>query len=266
MKTKTGWIVVLAMLLVGLCFASGSVVADSVNVIKNGSFEDEFIYGVAKYWTAFNNGGLATYTYGPDTWSKTVYDGKYSQLLSIHTRSHGGSNKDRYTGIYQTVDVVPGKRYMFTMYGMARSTEGTEKESNYNYRIEVGFDDMGGTDPWAVTEWVEMPWPEYYRPAPGYMESYAHGVETYSNKLTVFIRCWKKFPTVGQEGDWNIDAVSLVGPRPAGFEATAAAAPAQETSPALPKTGAGDLLPVMGAGLAVTAMALTGRRLFRRRT
>jgi hypothetical protein len=258
------WYSLALVLLVVTLLLAPAVGADSVNLILNGSFEDEYSpQGVSKYWTAFNNGGPISYGYHDDTWSKTVWDGARSQLLEVHTKGMTGSQSNRYSGIYQVVNVVPDARYMFSLYGMIRSTEGTEKESKWNYRVQVGFDYNGGTDPWAVTEWTEMPWPEYPRLSPGYYQSYAHSVVPSTDKLTVFIRVWKKFPTTGQEGDINIDAVSLVGPARAA--APVAAAPAPVKAPLLPNTGAGDMLPLLGLGLAAVAVGLTGARLLRRR-
>lgn len=257
------WRAMLVMALVGL-FASTTVVsADSVNVLKNGSFEDEFVHGVGKYWSAFNNGGLASYTYHDDTWDKVVYDGEHSQLLEMHTKAVGGSDKDRYMGIYQVVDVVPGRKYMFSFYGMVRSTEGSEERSRWNYRVQFGYDYDGGTDPWAVTDWVQMNWPETYRLSPGAIQGYAHGVTPTSDKLTLFIRVWKKFPTVGEEANINIDAVSLLGPAPAGAIAEAPVAAVvedEEEKPIIPKTGAGTILPFIGVGLAAVAIGLNAKR------
>lgn len=250
---------VLSLALLAILAFSVPVSADSVNVIKNGSFEDEFVYGVGKYWGAFNNGGYASYGYDDDTWAKVVKDGQHSQLIEIHTKAVGGSHPNRYVGIYQTADVVPGKRYMLSFYGMVRSTEGTEWASRWNYRVQVGYDYNGGSDWQAVTDWVEMTWPEHDRLHPGPIQSYAHGVTATGDKLTLFIRVWKKFPTVGEEGNINIDAVSLIGPAP-----SAAAEPVAEgEQPTIPKTGAGLALPLAGVALAMVALTLTGRRLLR---
>ena len=273
-------IAVVVLLMTALLAVSVPVAAETVNVLKNGSFEEEFIYGVGKSWGHFNNGGSAAYGYHDDTWDRVTYDGEHSQLIEIHTNAVGGSEKDRYTGIYQAVDVVPGARYMCSLYGMIRSTEGTEQQSSWNYRVQVGYDFNGGNDPWAVTDWIEMSWPETHRLSPGRMQSFARGVTATSDRLTVFIRVWKKFPTRHQEGNINIDAVSLLGPAPA------AAAPAPEVAaqpeasvqetvveqpvaqpvaepPAaatIPDTGAGEAVAVVGAGLAIVAIALTSKR------
>ena len=259
---------VIAFAIAVLLTFSMSASAESVNVIENGSFEQEYTLGVSKYWGTFDNGGNASYSYHDDTWERVVYDGEHSQLLELHTKAVGGSQKNRYMGIYQTVDVVPGTRYMFSMYGMVRSTEGTESHSSHNYRVQVGFDHNGGTDPGAVTEWWQMDWPEYWRTDPGVMQSYARGVTPASDKLTVFIRVRKKFPTVGEEANINLDAVSLLGLKSAsGTKMIAAAvtpAPAPAKKATIPQTGAGDLLPVAGISLGVVAVGLTGRRLLRK--
>ena len=258
---------VIAVAIVALLAFSFSASAESTNVIQNGSFEQEYTLGVSEHWGTFNNGGNASYSYHDDTWERVVYDGEHSQLLELHTKAVGGSQKDRYMGIYQTVDVVPGSRYMFSMYGMVRSTEGTESHSSHNYRVQVGFDHNGGTDHRAVADWWQMDWPEYWRTDPGVMQSYAHGVTPTTDKLTVFVRVWKKFPTVGEEANINLDAVSLLGPKPGSGTKMIAAAAAPAPSPAkptIPQTGAGDLLPVAGISLGVVAVGLTGRRLLRK--
>ncbi|NLG50311.1 MAG: hypothetical protein GX552_09405 [Chloroflexi bacterium] len=257
------WYISLLLSLALLITIVGAVSADSTNVIKNGSFEEGFIWGVGQHWNTFSNGGSASYGYHDDTWDPVVYDGEYSQLLEVHTKAVTGSQLDRYMGIYQVVDVVPNQPYLFSMYGLIRSTEGTEKDSEWNYRVQVGFDYSGGTDFNAVTNWVEVPWREWPRLQPGKIESFSQSVTPTSNKLTVFIRAWKKFPTIGQEGNINIDAVSLLGPSPAAAPATPA--PAATPTPTLPATGVGMGLPVLGLGLGAAALGLTRRRLRNRR-
>jgi hypothetical protein len=270
MRKEIGTICLLCALLL---IAAAGVSAESVNVIKNGSFEEGFVGGLGKHWERFDNGGLAAYGYHPDDWDPVVFDGEYSQLMELHTKAVGGSDPDRYMGIYQVVDVVPDARYMFSFYGMVRSTEGSETKSRWNYRIQVGFDREGGTDPNAVTEWTQMDWPEHPVLNPGPMQSYAHGVTATSDKMTVFIRLWKKFPTAGEEANVNIDAVSLVGPRSwkSALDEKATPeedAPAETPAPAedekLPDTGGGTVLPLVGVVLAVVIVGIGGTRLFLR--
>ena len=258
MRNRFCLLLTLAML--ALLVFSPAASAESVNVLTNGSFEEPFVYGVGQGWGTFNNGGHASYGYHDDTWEKVIKDGEHSQLLELHTKAVGGSHRDRYMGIYQTVDVVPGKRYMLSFYGMVRSTEGPVYKSGYNYRVEIGFDYDGGTDPFAV-EYTEMDqWPEYEGMlTPGSFSSYAHGVTTTSDKITVFIRLWKKFPTAHEQAIANIDAVSLYGPAAA---VTTTASTADDSPETLPDTGANLLLPVIGMLLAVAVIALASVRIY----
>ncbi len=253
------WYISLLLCLAILFVFAGAVSADSINVIRNGSFEEGFTDGIGQYWSTFHNGGSVSYGYHDDTWGPVVYDGDHSQLLEINTTGVTGSQPDRYMGIYQVVSVVPNQPYSFNIYGLIRSTEGIEQESEWNYRVQVGFDYAGGTDPSAVTDWVEMPWHEWPRLSPGAFQSYSRAVTPTSNKLTVFIRAWKKFPTVGQEGNINIDAVSFLGPSP--VASTAALQP----TPVLPTTGLAIGIPLLGLGLGGAAIGLTSRRLRRAR-
>ena len=261
MRNRFCLLLTLAML--ALLVFSPAASAESVNVLTNGSFEEPFVYGVGQGWGTFNNGGHASYGYHDDTWEKVIKDGEHSQLLELHTKAVGGSHRDRYMGIYQTVDVVPGKRYMLSFYGMVRSTEGTQIGSTYNYRLQVGYDYEGGSDWQKVTEWRQLDWPEHDRLHPGKMESYAYGVTPTTDKLTLFIRLWKKFPTVGEEANINLDAISLVGPKATASASSEAAV--TTTSETLPKTGVAMALPIAGIGIGFAAVALTGRRLYRRR-
>lgn len=254
---RVGAVAALCFLLSGL-----AVQAARGEVVKNGGFEEGFVYGVGKYWGSFDNGGLADCSFHDDDWDPVVRDGEHSQLIEISTLAYGGSEPDRYAGIYQVVDVVPGARYDFTLHGMIRSTEGTEEESEYGYRVEVGLDYAGGTDWQAVTDWTEMPWPEYPRLEPGAWKDYYASVYPTGNQLTIFIRARKKFATTRQEGNINIDTVSMMGSMPTGEPA-----PSVEPTP-VAEADAPETMPVTGFGLAAPiagalcgALALVARKL-----
>jgi len=243
---KRRWITLIVISLVCFLFAGTIVQAERGNVVKNGGFEEEFPYGVATHWGSFHNGGLADSNFHDDDWGPVVYEGEHSQLIEISTLAYGGSEKDRYAGIYQVVDVVPEARYEFMLHGMIRSTEGTESESEYGYRVEVGFDYDGGTDWQAITDWTEMPWPEYPRLEPGAWKNYYATVYPTNSKLTIFIRAWKKFATARQEGNINIDNVSLTGEISTGEPAPAEAPSEAEEPDSMPVTGLGLAAPVVG--------------------
>jgi hypothetical protein len=258
---KRGWSGILALVIVGLIMLTNAASAQSMNLIRNGSFEEGFVQGVGVGWTSFDNGGNIVYGFRPDDWAPAVFDGQFSQLINLHTMSLGESQENRYAGIYQVVAVAPNTPYMFSLYGLVRSTEGTEQQSSYNYRVEVGFDFNGGTDPWAVTNWIEMDrWHEYPMDQPGRFDSFARAMTTTSNRLTVFIRVWKKFPTVGEAAVVNLDAINLLGMAPS---TVAPAVPVDR--PMLPATGVSNVLPFLGLGLGLLGVGLTGVRLLRAR-
>jgi hypothetical protein len=102
-------------------------------------------------------------------------------------------------------------------------------------------------------------WAEFPMDAPGAMNSYAHGVTAQGSRLTVLVRAWKKFPTLGEEAAFNLDAISLIGPAPSGK----ATQPTPEAT--LPQTGLGHVLPPMALALAAVAVGLSGIRLLARR-
>lgn len=219
MRRRYTWAIILALVIVltvGGSLASSMPLATSpTELLKNGSFEEGFTFQpgcgmVGAFWGCFQNGGTANYGFHDDQWDPVVYDGEHSQLIAIDTKKIGG-DPDRYAGIYQTVDVVPGQTYHFSIRGMIRADD--HDPDPWRYRVQIGFDHTGGSDWTAVTDWIELPWDTYYpRTAPGEFSAYETTVTAQGTKLTVFIRVWKKWGDWYREVDVNIDAVSLTGP------------------------------------------------------
>ncbi|NOZ29976.1 MAG: LysM peptidoglycan-binding domain-containing protein [Chloroflexi bacterium] len=213
-----------------------------VELLKNGSFEEGFVYQdgcgmVGVNWGCFQNGGTAHYGFYDDQWDPVVYDGEHSQLIGIDTKKVGG-DPDRYAGIYQTVSVVPGETYHFSIRGMIRADD--QDSDPWRYRVQVGFDHTGGSDWTAVTNWIELPWDTYYpRTAPGDFSQYETNVVAQGSKLTVFVRVWKKWGDWYRELNVNLDAISLTGPVPVAMAAppTSTPQPAPTPPPALVCTG-----------------------------
>ncbi|MEJ2558782.1 MAG: hypothetical protein P8186_21720 [Anaerolineae bacterium] len=170
----------------------------ATNVITNGGFEDGFVegVGVAVGWGNFASGDVFAGWYD-DTWSKVVYEGEHAQLLELR----GATQPNRYVGIYQMVSVVPNADYALTLHGLVRSDEGSVEASNYGYRMQYGIDYTGGTN-----------W------------------KTETDKLTLFIRGLKKWADEN-EGNYDIDGVSLVGPYHPGVQ------PTTTPMPGMPETG-----------------------------
>jgi len=214
--TRAGMLALIAMLVVGTSLVSSMPLAGApVDVLRNGDFEAGFALQpgcgmVGAYWSCFQNGGAAEYGFYDDQWPAVVADGKHSQLIEINTKQVGG-DPDRYAGIYQTVEVVPGAAYQLSLRGMIRADD--QEGDPWRYRVQVGFDLGGGRDWTRVSHWIELPWDTYYpRSAPGAFSSYTTAVTASSSRLTLFIRVWKKWGDWYRELDVNIDRVSLVGP------------------------------------------------------
>ena len=197
--------------------SSTSLPATTVELLRNGSFEQGFtgVPGcgmVGIYWGCFQNGGRAEYGFFDDQWRPVVFDGQHSQLIEINTKQIGG-DPDRYAGIYQTVDVIPGATYRFTIRGMIRADD--QEGDPWRYRVQVAFDHSGGNNWTAVSDWIELPWDTYYpRTAPGGFSEYTTTVTAHSSRMTVFVRVWKKWGDWYREVDVNVDAISLIGPAP----------------------------------------------------
>lgn len=177
-------------------------------VMRNGDFSGEFLRGgVASEWQLFHNDAATFWCY-PDTLRTTSGEMLRSQTLHIH----GAALPDRYLGIYQTVDVVPGGIYTFTIAGLVRTPQGDVQQTGYGYRMQVGFDPQGRSNWQAVESWIELPWDEQPRDQPSYrVEVFTTTVTARQPQLTVFIRAWKKWADAG-EGMYDITRVSLVGP------------------------------------------------------
>lgn len=187
------------------------VVRDSERV-RNGDFEAGFTAdGVALGWTRFSNGGAAV-TFGDENAPPAVYDAYHAQLIRIE----GATQPDRYAGIYQVLDVVPGASYRLSVHGLVRSTLGDVARSQYGYRMQLGVDEMGGKDWRRVADWIELPWDEQPFDAPEFTYGgYEQTLEAVGPRLTLFIRAWHKWADPVR-ADYTIDGVSLVGPTPFG--------------------------------------------------
>jgi len=208
-----------ALLLSVSLVASSPLATVDGELLINGDFESGFTYQegcgmVGKGWRCFTNGGAAAYGFFDEMWDPAVWDGEHSQLIEINTWQIGG-DPDRYAGIFQTVDVVPGETYEFTLRGMLRADDNDPDP--WRYRVQVGFDHSGGADWTAVTDWIELPWDDYHpRTNPGSFHEYTTLVKAQGNKLTVFVRVWKKWGVWYRELDVNLDGISLFGPVPWG--------------------------------------------------
>ncbi len=215
------------------------------NLVVNGNFEQGFQekFGVGYGWGGFSNGNAAV-GWSADTWEQVVPKGQHAQLIEIKN----AAERDRYAGIYQTIPVVPGQPYKLSLKGLIRSEEGDIKLSDYGYRLQVGVDYEGGTAWELVPEqnWQEVPWDE--QPLSGTngafrVDAFETTVTAKTDKLTLFIRAWKKWLNNGS-GLYNLDEISLVGAAPETFQAAPgqAAAVGSSTEPVKTELVAPDAL------------------------
>ena len=192
-------------------------------MLDNGNFEAGFSYVagcgmVGNGWGCFTNGGSVAYGFYDDQWAPVRADGAHSQLIEMNTMQPAASEANRYAGIYQTVNLVRGNSYQFKLSGLMREAlkDGNKPDPNddpFRYRVQWGYTPNGSADWTQVTNWVELPWNKIdNRTSPTSLENYATSFVAPSDKVTIFIRLWKKWGTVYREIDFNIDAVSLWGP------------------------------------------------------
>jgi hypothetical protein len=192
-------------------------VGEEGTFLNNGDFEGGFeaipLGRVGTGWGWFYNDAQAAYGFYDETWTPVVHGGEHSQMIEINTVGRSEADADRYAGIYQAVDgLTPGATYKLSLHGMLRVLSNDDDRWGYNYRVEWGYDPGGGADWEAVENWVEIPWNTVYtRLDPGTMSDYSTTFEAPSSEITLFVRVWKKWGTLGRELDVNLDDITLKG-------------------------------------------------------
>lgn len=145
--------------------------------------------------------------------------------LSFHIQS--ADENDMRLGVYQTVEVVPGRDYRFSMSGtiQVQSGGGTLQPNDpevpreaQNHTIEVSFDQSGGTD-WANVplhdrhnvqfkeEKLEFKVSEDDEDI-AIIQDYQTIIKPKSNKVTIFITGWRKWAN-WRTAIFTIDCISL---------------------------------------------------------
>ena len=216
------------------------------NVIRNGSFEDGFQeQGVALQWSAYDNGG-AVYAWVADDSIWHVSHGSSAQLMRIM----GPTQPDRFVGIYQTVDVVAGEVYTLAVHGVVRSSTANNDSIPYGHRVQWAIDYEGKADWPAMNadwgQWTDPGWNDVRldedKPV---MNVYVKEITPTTDKLTVYIRGWTKWPIMNSEAKYYVDGVFLKGPVPG--EEVVEEVPT-EGGDGMPTTGGtGTWIPVLGA-------------------
>ena len=240
------------------------------NVIRNGGFEERnpTDNGIALNWERFSN-GQAWASWYDETWVEAVRTGKHAQLMEIFQVEP--NILDRVIAIHQTVNVVPNAAYSLTINAIMRSQAPAIDRNKNEVEMHWGVDYSGQGDYNNVTTWNLMPLTEQFRlgstgdypeDIPLFYETITGTIRTTNtNRITLFIRGLKKFPT-GTEVNFDVDDVSLVGsagaPQPLVPTTGEASNPALSNQQAsnLPTSGA--ILPrnISGGALALAGLVL----------
>ncbi len=212
------------------------------DILKNGDFEEGFDEGgVGLFWDNFQSNSVIVF-FAPETNLLYIESGDRAQRITVLEATQG----DRYAGIYQPVEVVPGGTYTLTLHGQIRTGLGDINLTSYGYRMQYAIDYEGGADWQAIDneDWVELPWDEQLLTASDVQFlSFTTPVTATSDELTLFIRSWNKWANPA-EVQYTLDSLSLVGPLPGTEEGAAEALIDQP----LPTTGAGDGTNLAGDG------------------
>jgi hypothetical protein len=146
--------------------------------------------------------------------------------LELHMQST--DQQDARLGVYQTVEVVPGEYYRFSMSGTLQIQSGASTlqpddpdapEEAQNHTIELFFDQAGNTDWRAIPHerWTILPWEEQKLEFQvsednediAEIEDYYTYIRAQSNRMTIFITLWRKWAN-WRTGIGSIDCVALL--------------------------------------------------------
>jgi len=241
-----------------------------VDVIKNGSFEQRDSNtknGVALDWKPYSN-GQAWFGWYDETWPEAIRTGQHAQLLEVYQVE--ANILDRVIAIHQTVDVVSNASYNLTIHSIMRSQAPAQDRNKNEFELHWGVDTSGEGNYDNVQVWNRMPLTEQFRLGSTgkypedvrlFYETITSTIQTTgTNRITLFIRGLKKFPT-GTEINFDVDDVSLIGPQPSAVQPTSTptstAATANATPPAaIPATGTVQTRNVSGGVLAMGGLVL----------
>ncbi len=187
--------------------------------IVNGSFEerDPSDAAIARYWKRYSN-GQAWAAWYDETWREAVRTGEHAQLMEIYQVEP--NILDRVIAIYQTVNVAPNSNYALTINAILRSQTQINDRNKHEVEMHWGVDFTGEGNYDNVETWNLMPLTEQFRlgstgtypeDVPLFYQTITGTIQTgNANRITLFIRGLKKFPT-GSEVNFDVDDVSLVG-------------------------------------------------------
>jgi hypothetical protein len=131
---------------------------------------------------------------------KNFYGSDYA--LSLHMQST--DQPDARLGIYQTISATPGQSYLLAISGTIQAQPGASSP-DINNRVTYYVDPTGSTDWTAIPneKWIPLPWKEQELefklsgpddPDLAKVEGYYNIVKAKSDKMTLFIQAWRRWP------------------------------------------------------------------------
>lgn len=233
------------------------------DAIQNGGFEQGFQeLGMGNLWAAFDNGS-AVYAWTDEMQPIHVSHGDHAQLMRIM----GPGKPDRYVGIYQTVEVIAGKTYTLTMHGLIQSSTAPDPNAPYGHRMQWGINYDGNTNWYEVAEWFDTGWNDVaLDDKTATMNALVLPVTATSDKLTLFIRGWTKWPILGSEAKYYLDGISLKGPLPGQETTVRVSSSAVSTADeGMPTSGGSALwLPITGVVMVLGFAFWEARKVWKR--
>jgi hypothetical protein len=180
-------------------------------------FEAEDIGNIPHYWSWFKSNTYGKYNIDNNTDTQLMCPD--DDILGTTSKNAFGiyiqasDQADARLGFYQTVDVVPGKDYVFSISGTIQVQDGASSP-DINNNVILAFDHTGGSN-WTaipIEAWNLVPWREQeYEfklsspedPDLAEVEEYYTIVTARSDKMTVFIGAWRRW------ANWRTSVVTF---------------------------------------------------------
>ena len=236
------------------------------DLLTNGSFEEGFDEnGVGSGWTAYSNKG-AVYAWIDEIQPKHVSHGTHAQLMRVM----GPGEPDRFVGLYQTVEVIPGETYTLSLHGLIRSSTAMSDRTTYGHRIQWAIDDGSSKNWYEMNQdwaaWTDTGWNDVTldaKVAP--VNAFSDRVTFENQEVTLYVRGWTKWPILGSEARFYIDGIFFEGPIPGSETVVKVSAAGTTGGEEMPTTGgSATWIPIVGLIFVLGFAAWEIRRIWAR--
>lgn len=205
--------VLLSAFLLGLFLAEPALplLLAPAECLDNGNFEASFdSEGVGAGWSAFSNGGRATYDWSGESASHLLWDGSHAQRVAISTMGHAHSDRELYAGIYQRVLLIPGRTYKVTLRGaILESAAAGATVPSTSRRAQWGWARGTPQDARAVEEWIDLPWRPVMETGLPALSHYQTTFIAPEEDVTFFLRLVKQDDSAVMDLSLIVDGLSL---------------------------------------------------------